>query len=72
MALSRISRHLRQLRRARLHAVSEQLVTEIREAWKEQRHAEVWRLAHLLAGQCRGPRKRRYSGSTEFVPRAEE
>eukprot|EP00959_Pyramimonas_sp_CCMP1952_P375903 7873236-Pyramimonas_sp.AAC.1 len=69
MLLSRCSRRLRQLRRARSDAATEQLITELDEAWKGRRHAEDWRLAHVLAGKCSGPRKRQFDVAQAYAPR---
>eukprot|EP00959_Pyramimonas_sp_CCMP1952_P452607 9466888-Pyramimonas_sp.AAC.1 len=67
--LSRRSRRLRQLRRAHSDAATEQFFTELDEAWKGRRHAEVWRLARALAGKRSGPRKRQFDAAQARAPR---
>ena len=68
MELARASRRLRRLRRSRL----EETTSALEEAWRSRRHAEVWRLAHLLAGKCGGSKRRRFNLADDFVPRRDE
>ncbi|CAK0903824.1 unnamed protein product [Prorocentrum cordatum] len=68
----RASRQLRAHRRVRLSSEVQLLVGGMRNAWKKRQFAEVWRLSHQLAAQCKGPRRRRYSAGDSFLPRRAE
>ena len=48
------------------------IVDDMYEAWQKRHFAEVWRLGHQLAAQCKGPRRRRYNVGACFLPRRAE
>eukprot|EP00959_Pyramimonas_sp_CCMP1952_P330692 6925027-Pyramimonas_sp.AAC.1 len=72
MELARASRRLRYHRKAWLESEVQMIVDDLYEAWQKRHFAEVWRLGHQLAAQCKGPRRRRYNVGACFLPRRAE